>query len=298
MFQRLVLDQGYHPKGLYTVPTEEEMRDEIGMATALGFNGARLHQKVFEPQFLYECDKAGYLVWEELPSWGVDYTDLSGIGGVLEEWREIVGRDVNHPCIVTWCPANEFWTDEFRGNKYPRVCDLRYVKILYAFTKMLDDTRPCVDSSGGYHTGETDLYDFHTYDGIEKAEKYLSAFESEGKLVMPLLMPEKAECRAAAYRPGQPVMASEYGGIAYDPEASGWGYAAAATPKELAGKAAELSRAYMNCPKLSGMCYTQLYDVEQEKNGLYYYDRTPKMNESEAEILRKVLRAPAKIEKE
>lgn len=298
VFQRLVLDQGYHPKGLYTVPTEEEMRDEIGMATALGFNGARLHQKVFEPQFLYECDKAGYLVWEELPSWGVDYTDLSGIGGVLEEWREIVGRDVNHPCIVTWCPANEFWTDEFRGNKYPRVCDLRYVKILYAFTKMLDDTRPCVDSSGGYHTGETDLYDFHTYDGIEKAEKYLAAFESEGKLVMPLLMPEKAECRAAAYRPGQPVMASEYGGIAYDPEASGWGYAAAATPKELAGKAAELSRAYMNCPKLSGMCYTQLYDVEQEKNGLYYYDRTPKMNESEAEILRKVLRAPAKIEKE
>ena len=131
VFQRLVLDQGYHPKGLYTVPTEEEMRDEIGMATALGFNGARLHQKVFEPQFLYECDKAGYLVWEELPSWGIDYTDLSGIGGVLEEWREIVGRDVNHPCIVTWCPANEFWTDEFRGNKYPRVCDLRYVKPKY-----------------------------------------------------------------------------------------------------------------------------------------------------------------------
>ena len=38
---------------------------------------------------------------------------------------------------------------------------------------------------------------------------------------------------------GQPVIVSEYGGIAYDPEASGWGYAAAATPKELAGKAAE-----------------------------------------------------------
>lgn len=182
VFQRFVLDQGYHPKGLYTVPTEEEMREEIAMATDLGFNGARLHQKAFEPQFLYECDKAGFMVWEELPSWGIDYTDLSNVGAVLDEWRELIERDGNHPSIVLWCPANEFWTDEFRGNEYIRLCDLRYVKLLYEFTKILDPTRPCVDSSGGYHIAETDLYDFHTYQGAEDTRIYLSKFEREKKL--------------------------------------------------------------------------------------------------------------------
>ena len=298
VFQRFVLDQGYHSEGLYTVHTEEEMRREIGMAVSLGFNGARLHQKVFEPQYLYECDKAGFLVWGELPCWGVDYTDLSGIGSVLGEWQEIIQRDFNHPCIVTWCPANEFWTDEFRKNAYVRICDLRYVQILYAFTKILDPTRPCVDASGGYHTESTDLYDFHTYEGIIKTRKYLDAFEKEQKHIMPLLMPHRAECKAAEYRVGLPVMASEYGGIAYNPNADGWGYAKAASSEELLGKVAELSKAYMDCPHLSGMCYTQLYDIEQEQNGLYYYDRTPKLNEKERESLRSVLMAQARIEEE
>lgn len=87
--------------------------------------------------------------------------------------------DGNHPSIVLWCPANEFWTDEFRGNEYIRLCDLRYVKLLYEFTKILDPTRPCVDSSGGYHIAETDLYDFHTYQGAEDTRIYLS--KSSGK---------------------------------------------------------------------------------------------------------------------
>ena len=31
-------------------------------------------------------------------------------------------------------------------------------------------------------------------------------------------------------------------------------------------------------PDIMGFCYTQLYDVEQEKNGLYTYERTPKVD--------------------
>ena len=37
---------------------------------AAGFNGARLHQKVFEERFLYHADRLGYLVWGEFPDWG------------------------------------------------------------------------------------------------------------------------------------------------------------------------------------------------------------------------------------
>ena len=35
---------------------------DIELALAAGFNGARLHQKVFEERFLYQADRLGYLV--------------------------------------------------------------------------------------------------------------------------------------------------------------------------------------------------------------------------------------------
>ena len=43
-FQRLVLDQGYYPDGIWTAPTDQALRHDIEMSKAVGFNGARLHQ--------------------------------------------------------------------------------------------------------------------------------------------------------------------------------------------------------------------------------------------------------------
>ena len=57
IFQKLVLDQGYYPDGIYTAPNVEAMQNDIRIASELGFNGARLHQKVFDPKFLYLCDR-------------------------------------------------------------------------------------------------------------------------------------------------------------------------------------------------------------------------------------------------
>ena len=89
VFQRLVLDQGYYPDGIYTAPTVQAMQRDINLALDLGFNGARLHQKVFDPRFLYLCDKSGYMVWGEFASWGVDYSDLHFLGRFLQEWQEV-----------------------------------------------------------------------------------------------------------------------------------------------------------------------------------------------------------------
>lgn len=63
VFQRLVLDQGFYPDGLYTAPDDTALQNDIQISIAMGFNGARLHEKVFEPRFLYHCDRMGYLVW-------------------------------------------------------------------------------------------------------------------------------------------------------------------------------------------------------------------------------------------
>ncbi|HCV85815.1 MAG TPA: beta-galactosidase, partial [Deltaproteobacteria bacterium] len=57
IFQQLVLDQGYYPDGLMTAPRDEDLVEDIRLSLEAGFNGARLHQKVFEERFLYHADR-------------------------------------------------------------------------------------------------------------------------------------------------------------------------------------------------------------------------------------------------
>ena len=93
VFQRLVLDQGFYPDGIYTAPTDEELRKDVERSMAVGFNGARLHEKIFEERFLYHCDQLGYIVWGEFPNWGLDISYADSIYGILPEWIEELERD-------------------------------------------------------------------------------------------------------------------------------------------------------------------------------------------------------------
>ncbi|MDQ1257595.1 MAG: hypothetical protein QG656_2201, partial [Candidatus Hydrogenedentes bacterium] len=105
IFQRLVLDQGFYPDGIYTAKTDAALKKDIEMSMAMGFDGARLHEKVFEPRFLYWADKLGYLCWGEYPNWGMDHNCPEAWGNLISEWIEAVQRDCNHPSIVGWCPT-------------------------------------------------------------------------------------------------------------------------------------------------------------------------------------------------
>jgi beta-galactosidase/beta-glucuronidase len=274
VYQRLVLDQGYYRRGIYTAETEEELKKDIILSKNLGFNGARLHQKVFEPRFLYHCDKMGYIVWGEYPSWGMHYYDLSGMVNFIREWTEAVERDFNHPSIVTWCPLNEAWMD-FQDAKKAR--DIRFVESIYGVTKALDFTRPCVDVSGGYHGKYTDLYDIHCYFGVKELAEEIEFLEKgivrfrEDYLKAPETLFEKSE-----YDGKSPLNISEYGGVSYQPDAKGWGYLSTENETEFIQGYVERTKLLLECPLFSGFCYTQLYDVEQEQNGLYTYDRKPK----------------------
>ena len=152
VFQRLVLDQGYYPEGIYTAPKEEDLERDIRLSMEAGFNGARLHQKIFEPRYLYHCDRLGYLVWEEHACWGLDYSRPEALKAFLPEWMEAVERDFNHPAIVGWCPFNETW--DVDGRKQ----DEDLLRVVYEMTKLYDRTRPCIDTSGSYHV-ITDIYE-------------------------------------------------------------------------------------------------------------------------------------------
>lgn len=295
VFQRLALDQGYYPDGLYTAPSDEAMIRDVELGQRLGFNGARLHQKVFDPRFLCHCDRAGYMVWGEFPSWGVDYENLEALGTVAGEWTEAVERDFNHPSIITWCPLNETWESLKDARK---VRDARFIDAIYALTKALDPTRPCVDVSGGFHGHKTDLYDFHDYLDPETLAAHLKALRERDELIMDkVYAPDFAEKSDLRYEKGLPLNASEYGGVSYATSSdNGWGYRRCGGELEFVDTYVKLTNMLLGEKKLSGFCYTQLYDVEQEQNGLYTYDRKSKFSEAAEARIRECNVAKAAIE--
>ena len=155
-YQRLVLDQGYYPDGIWTAPSDEALKKDIEMAKAVGFNGARLHQKSFEERYYYWADKLGYLTWGESASWGLNINNEEACRNFISEWAELVERDRNHPSLVTWTPLNETWNAENTG------VYTRFVQNLYDMTKAIDGTRPVNDASGDSHI-KTDIWSVHNY---------------------------------------------------------------------------------------------------------------------------------------
>ena len=269
VFQRLVLDQGFYPDGIYTAPDESALVRDIELSLAAGFNGARLHQKVFEPRFLYHCDRLGYLAWGEMANWGLDYSDPAALEAFLGEWLDAVDRDFNHPSIVGWCPFNETWDREGR-----RQLD-SLLAMVYRVTKQLDPTRPCIDTSGNFHV-VTDIYDVHDYeqDPASFAAHY-EAFRTGGAFY-------DAQAARQQYDGKKPMFVSEYGGIKWNPQGDvdkAWGYGdGPATEEAFIERYRGLTEALLSNPNMLGFCYTQLYDVEQETNGLYTYSREPKFD--------------------
>lgn len=263
VFQRLVLDQGFNPDGVWTSPTDEFLKADIERSKAVGFNGARLHQKVFEPRFLYWADKLGYLVWGEYPSYGADYGNPVVNRPFVNEWVEVMRRDRNHPSIIGWCPFNE--TPGEAGELQNTV---------YALTRALDPTRPAIDTSGWAHSlPDPEVLDAHDYNQNPKAFKQTwdSYFQTDS------LPPQYG----GSGKKGIPFFLSEFGGIGWFENSDGksWGYGnSPKTKEEYYERFAGLVNAQLDNRNLFGYCYTQLTDVEQEKNGVYQFDRTPKFD--------------------
>lgn len=299
LFLRLVLDQGFYPDGLWTAPSDAELRLDIERAQALGFNGARLHQKVFEERFHYWADRLGYLTWGEFCDWGIEGLNFleprrdathqeRALDNHLREWCEVVARDRNHPSIVTWTPFNETNRRKGRTRLYDRT-----LRKVVEVTKGLDPTRPVHDASGWTHV-ETDVYSVHDY---EQDPEAFRARYADGPC-------DVGEARASfggepgAPYEGQPYVVDEYGGTWWQEGAEAsesWGYG------ERPGDAGEavariegLTAALLENPRIAGFCYTQLTDIEQEKNGLYTDTRELKFD---AARLRNAFGAPAAIEK-
>ena len=272
VYLRFVLDQGFYPDGIWTAPTDEALKHDIELSMAAGFNGARLHQKMFEPRFHYWADRLGYLTWGESASWGANINNPLSARNFLTEWEETVIRDRNHPSIIMWTPFNETWEHPEDREVAREAC--RMVSDVYKLTKNLD-YRPCHDVSGNYHV-MTDVFSVHQYmQNPDDLKKWLAPVDG-------LVRHHDLEHREVEYD-GQPYLVDEYGGIKWvvgqEFSEISWGYGdAPKTLDEFYQRLEALTDVILGFDHICGYCYTQLTDVEQEQNGIYNYDRTPKFD--------------------
>lgn len=271
LYLRLVLDQGFYPEGVWTAPSDEALKRDIELSMSVGFNGARLHQKVFEERFHYWADKLGYLTWGESASWGSSMNNELASRNFIPEWQEVVVRDRNHPSIIIWTPFNETW-DRPKDDEGGRIHD-RLVTNVYDLTKSLD-YRPVHDCSGGYHV-KTDIWSFHNYE--QDAEQLQENLTLKGDGTVPTFDVENE----AEYS-GQPYYLDEYGGIKWVIEQfaeNTWGYGQGPkTLEEFYSRLEALTDVILDMEYINGYTYTQLTDVEQEQNGIFNYDRTAKFD--------------------
>jgi beta-galactosidase/beta-glucuronidase len=266
-YQRLVLDQGYFPGGLLTAPTDDDLRRDIELAKEMGFNGARKHQKAEDPRWLYWADTLGFLVWGEMAN---AYTYSPGyVRRITAEWEQIVRRDYNHPCIVVWVPMNESWGVPELATDPAQV---EHLLAMYHFTRSLDPTRLVVSNDGWEHA-LTDLCTIHDYGGAEDLARRYRTPESS-VAARPANRPIYAP--GHGYR-GEPILITEFGGMAFaDAGSEGWGYSTVTDAEGFLESYEALIEALLESDLVQGFCYTQLTDVEQERNGLLTFDRNPK----------------------
>ncbi len=282
IYLKFVLDQGYWPESILTPPTDEAIQYDIRLTKEMGFNGARKHQKLEDPRFLYWADKMGFLVSSEMAN--AYLYDEEYAAAFTREWIEAVRRDWNHPSIILWNPINESWG-------VPNLRDPRqqqHLRSLYTLTRSLDASRLVIDNEGWEHTEMTDLFAVHDYSRDEQtlAPRWMD-FGKPG-----VRLPSRSIhwlVPGVEYN-GTPLYLSEFGGIAFIPEGhkvpeAAWGYAGVEKTAEAAlDRLRGLYRAIARSP-FAGVCYTQITDVEQEINGLMTYDRKPKFD---VKVLREI----------
>ena len=275
LYLKLILDQGYWKESHLTPPSEESLIKDIESVLAFGYNGIRKHQKLEDERFLYWCDVKGVLVWSEMASC-YKFNDNS-LQNFTNEWIRVVKQNYNHPSIITWVPINESW-----GIPKVSACkkEQNFANTLYYLTKAIDNTRPVITNDGWEHT-ISDIITIHDYK--QDADLLYKEYVDTEKKVLNNSKEYNGKHRLFAngyqYK-GQPIIMSEYGGIAINSE-KGWGYGDhARDEKELIERFTKLTETIKSIPYVSGYCYTQLSDVQQEINGLMDENRNYKIDPS------------------
>ncbi|WP_328318865.1 glycoside hydrolase family 2 protein [Streptomyces sp. NBC_00388] len=276
-YVRSVLNQGYRPRTLLAASGTGELRREVELIKAMGFNAVRVHQKAEDPRFLYWADRLGLLVWGETGAayeFGTEAVEL-----LTREWLDLVRRDRSHPSIVTWVPINESWGLSDIAHD---PAQQQYSVALAALTRALDPTRPVMSNEGWEHT-DSDILGVHDYtsDTALLKERYgdaagfaavLAGGGPQGRAVS---LTERQDERFGAGE--APLMITEFGGLSLAGGDDDFFYTQTGSATQYAELLGALFGELRRSPLVAGFCYTQFMDTAQETNGLLFPDGTPKL---------------------
>jgi len=258
IYLRGALDQSFTPEGIYTFRTDADIRRDIEKAKEFGLNFLRIHIKVDDPRLIYWADKLGLLLMYDMPStWAYD-------SEARRTWeltaKAALQRDFNHPSIFAWVLFNETWGlhDPQTGTYTPAIQD--WVKRQVHFFKQADPTRLVEDNSPcNYDHVATDINSWHFYiNDYARARAHIQK-------VVDHTFPGSTFNFISGVQGDQPLMNSEYGGIS-----AGMG------DQDISWCFKFLTNELRRHDKISGYIYTELMDIEWERNGYLNYDRTPK----------------------
>jgi len=288
IYLRGALYQSYHPDGIYTAGDLETLRNDIADARRFGFDFLRVHIKIDDPLLLHEADLAGMLLMTDFPNFGEGGNTELGRQRFEKMMRAAIARDINHPSIIAWCLFNETWgfggqadfiglinpanpamAAEARqpGAKIVNTAAWKWIDEIWNIAKSLDPTRLIEDMSvvawdhlQSYGHGDTDINSWHFY-----TNDYAYARKHIANVVTETYQGSGFNYVSGFKQGSQPLINSEYGGVgALDGDIDvSWSF------KFLTN---ELRR---HGP-VSAYIYTELHDVEWERNGFLNYDRTPK----------------------
>ena len=260
------LDQSFNPQGYFTLPTEDDVRQEVQRIKDIGLNLMRLHIKPEEPRKLYWMDKLGVLAWADMVCfWGEPLPDTRA--QYERELEEFVQRDWNHPCVMAWIVFNETW-----GLFSPTGDHLRqyttdtqhWVRRMYEKVKAMDATRLVEDNSAcNYDHVVSDMNTWHFYlngymtvkEHIDTAAK--NAFEGSGWNYI-----------GGNKNRRIPLINSECGMV--------WGVQDNAGDSDLAWQYHYMLNEYRLHENICGFVFTEFHDVVNEFNGYYRIDNQKK----------------------
>ncbi len=278
-YVRSVLNQGFRRQTHLASTGSDELRAEVELMKAMGFNAVRVHQKAEDPRFLYWTDRLGLLVWGETAA-AYAFSPIA-IELLIAEWMELVRRDRSHPSIVTWVPVNESWgLQDISGS----VAQQQYARALANLTRALDPSRPVISNDGWEHV-DSDILGLHDYTTDPEVFRarwasrqsvldiVLSAHGPQGRRPMVTAAQEEAFLAGRA-----PLMITEFGGVSLSDDKGAWGYEHVGSDSEYAGLLLQLFEALRSSTEVMGFCYTQFMDTGQETNGLLYADGRPKIS--------------------
>lgn len=283
VFLRMVLLQGYYPGGVYTPLTYRRVEEDIESIKRMGFNGARIHEKIESPYFHYLCDRLGLLTTFEMPSFY--RSSRRAFRAYESELLEIIERDAMHPSCVMWILFNETWGI---WGVYRRCSKTRkFVISMLKLVRERDPGRPVIENSGWEHF-DTDIVDFHHYLATSSLARDLYArlgsrdrstlFGFSIKRVIDFYMRDEVSRKTRSFFLGEAEAASAEGKPWFLSEYGGFGWYDTSEEGSIMERLRTYTRDIVESRLFCGYCLTQIYDVGKEVNGLLTHDRQPKVD--------------------